>query len=359
MTPEAAIEIAGRKIGPGQPPYIIAEMSGNHNGDLERALALVEAAAEAGADAVKLQTYTADTMTIDHDGDDFRVKGGLWDGKTLYELYEWAHTPWDWHEALFARGRELGVAVFSSPFDASAVDFLESLDAPAYKIASFEVVDLPLIEKVAKTGKPMIISTGMANLEEIGEAMETARAYGSGEIVLLHCISGYPTPPEEANLATLPDLARRFGAVAGLSDHTLGPSVPIAAVALGAQVIEKHFTLRRADGGPDSAFSLEPEELRQLCETAQTAWAALGRVDYSRKPSEAGSAVFRRSLYVVEDIAAGEPFTEKNLRAIRPGHGLPPKHITELLGRPAKTAIKRGTPLRWDLVTQSPEKHLS
>ena len=359
MTPKVAIEIAGRRIGPGQPPYIIAEMSGNHNGDLERALALVEAAAAAGADALKLQTYTADTMTIDHDGADFRVEGGLWDGKTLYELYEWAHTPWDWHEALFARGRELGLAVFSSPFDASAVDFLESLNAPAYKIASFEAVDLPLIEKVAKTGKPMIISTGMANIEEIGEAMETARACGSGEIVLLHCISGYPTPPEEANLETLPDLARRFDAVAGLSDHTLGPSVPIAAVALGARVIEKHFTLRRADGGPDSAFSLEPEELRQLCETARTAWAALGRVDYGRKPSEAGNAVFRRSLYVVEDIAAGEPFTEKNLRAIRPGHGLPPKHITELLGRPARTAIKRGTPLRWALVSQSSEKRLS
>ena len=344
------IEIAGRQIGPGQPPYVIAEMSGNHNGELKRALALIEAAAAAGADAVKLQTYTADTMTIDHDSKDFRIEGGLWDGKTLYELYEWAHTPWEWHEALFARGRELGLAVFSSPFDATAVDFLEGLGAPAYKIASFEAVDLPLIEKVAVTGKPMIISTGMANLEEIGEAMETARRHGSGEIVLLHCISGYPTPAEEANLRTLPDLAERFDAVAGLSDHTLGPEVPIAAVALGAHVIEKHFTLGRADGGPDAAFSLEPQELKQLCESCRITWKALGQVDYSRKPSEEGNAAFRRSLYVVEDITAGEPFTEHNLRAIRPGFGLPPKHLTKLLGRPASSDIKRGTPMAWDLV---------
>jgi len=344
------IEIAGRKIGPGQPPYIIAEMSGNHNGELERALALIEAAAEAGADAVKLQTYTADTMTIDHHGKDFRIEGGLWDGKTLYELYEWAHTPWEWHETLFAKGRELGLAVFSSPFDATAVDFLEGLDAPAYKIASFEAIDLPLIEKVAATGKPMIISTGMANLEEIGEAMETARKHGSGEIVLLHCTSGYPTPAEEANLRTLPDLAARFEALGGLSDHTLGPEAPIAAVALGAHVIEKHFTLRRADGGPDAAFSLEPEELRQLCESCRTTWLALGQVDYTRKPSEEGNAAFRRSLYVVEDIAAGAPFTEKNLRAIRPGFGLPPKHLKELLGKTAKEDIKRGSPLSWELV---------
>lgn len=344
------IEIAGRKIGPGQPPYIIAEMSGNHNGELERALALVEAAAEAGADAVKLQTYTADTMTIDHHGKEFRIEGGLWDGKTLYELYEWAHTPWEWHEALFARGRKLGLAVFSSPFDATAVDFLEGLDAPAYKIASFEAIDLPLIEKVAATGKPMIISTGMANLEEIGEAMETARKHGSGEIVLLHCTSGYPTPAAESNLHTLPDLAERFGALGGLSDHTLGPEAPIAAVALGAHVIEKHFTLRRADGGPDAAFSLEPQELRQLCESCRTTWQALGQVDYTRKPSEEGNAAFRRSLYIVEDIAAGAPFTGKNLRAIRPGFGLAPKHLKELLGRTAKEDIKRGTPMSWELV---------
>lgn len=344
------IEIAGRKIGPGQPPYIIAEMSGNHNGDLKRAIQLVEAAADAGADAVKLQTYTADTMTIDHDGEGFRIEGGLWDGKTLYELYEWAHTPWDWHPSLFERGKELGLTVFSSPFDSSAVDFLEELGAPAYKIASFEAIDLPLIERVANTGKPMIISTGMANLDEIGEAMTTARTHGSNQIALLHCISGYPTPPEEANLRTLPDLAERFAAVGGLSDHSLGPAVPIAAIALGAHVIEKHFTLRRADGGPDAAFSLEPEELRQLCETCRTTWAALGQIDYRHKPSEEGNATFRRSLYVVKDMAAGEVFTEKNLRAIRPGFGMPPKHLKNCLGKRAKQDIARGTPLLSSLI---------
>lgn len=352
MSAGTDLSIAGRPIGPEHPPYVIAEMSGNHNGDLRRALALVESAAEAGADAVKLQTYTADTMTIDHPGTEFRIQGGLWDGKTLYELYDWAHTPWEWHKALFARGKDLGMAVFSSPFDASAVEFLEGLGAPAYKIASFEAVDLPLIEKAAKTAKPVIISTGMADLTEISEAVDTARRYGSGEIVLLHCISGYPTPPEESNLLTLPDLARRFGVVTGLSDHTLGTAVAVAAVALGANVIEKHFTLRRADGGPDAAFSLEPDELAELCRTCRTAWTALGAATYDRKPSEQSNATFRRSLYIVEDIAAGEPFTKKNLRAIRPGRGLPPKHLKDFLGQKAKQDIARGTPVSWSLLTK-------
>ncbi len=345
------LTIAGRAIGPGHPPYIIAEMSGNHNGDIERAFAIMDAAKAAGADAVKLQTYTADTLTIDHDGPGFRIEDGLWAGRTLHELYREAHTPWEWHEALFAKGRELGITVFSTPFDDTAVNLLEGLDAPAYKIASFEAVDLSLIERVAATGKPMIISTGMADLEEIGEAVEAARGGGCRDLILLHCVSGYPTPHAEANLHTLPDLAERFAVVAGLSDHTPGISVAIAAVALGAAMVEKHFTLRRADGGPDAAFSIEPEELRALAEGCRTAWEALGQADYTLKPSETGNMVFRRSLYVVEDMEAGEVFTPDNLRCIRPGFGLAPKHLPDALGRRASRAIERGTPLDWSLVT--------
>lgn len=347
-----SVEIAGRRIGPDDPPYVIAELSGNHNGELARALELVEAAAEAGADAVKLQTYTADTITIDHDGPGFRIEGGPWGGRTLHDLYSEAHTPWEWHPALFAKARECGIPVFSSPFDPTAVEFLETLEAPAYKIASFEIVDLPLIRRVAATGKPMVISTGMANLDEIDEAVSAARDGGAKEIVLLHCISGYPTPPEEANLRRIGRLAERFDCVIGLSDHTLGTDVAVAAVALGARVIEKHVTLRRADGGPDAEFSLEPPEFARLVGGVRTAFAALGTADYGRAGSEAGNAAFRRSLYVVCDIAAGETFTEQNVRSIRPGHGLAPKHLPEVLGRRAVRPVSRGTPFSLDLVAK-------
>jgi N-acetylneuraminate synthase len=347
---QRGIEIAGRSIGPGSRPYIIAEMSGNHCGRLERALALVDAAADAGADAVKLQTYTADTMTIDHAGPGFRLSGGLWDGRTLHDLYGEAHTPWEWHEALFRRGHERGIAVFSSPFDASAVRLLEELAAPAYKIASFELVDLPLIRLVAATGKPVILSTGLANLGEIEEAVTAARDAGCRELLLLHCTSAYPTPPEEANLRTIASLAATFDVAVGLSDHTMGIAVPIAAVALGAVAIEKHFTLARADGGPDAAFSLEQTELAAMVEACAVAHAALGRVDHGVTPGEAGGRNLRRSLYVVRDVPAGAALAADNVRAIRPGYGLPPKHLPQILGRRATRALGRGEPLDWSMV---------
>jgi N-acetylneuraminate synthase len=329
-------------------------MSGNHNGDIKRAFALLDAAKKAGADAVKLQTYTADTITIDHNGPGFRIEGGLWNGRTLYELYQEAHTPWDWHPQLFAKARELGIAIFSSPFDSTAIEFLEKLEAPAFKIASFEIVDLPLIQRAAKTGKPLIISTGIASLGEIAEAVEAARAAGGREIALLHCTSGYPTPPEESNLRTLPHLAEAFGVVAGLSDHTLGTAVPVAAVALGASLIEKHFTLdREADVRNkvvDADFSLSPGELSRMIIDCRTAWTALGKVSYELEASEKGNKTFRRSLYAVQDIPAGGRLTAENVRSIRPGYGLPPKHLPEVLGRRAGRAISRGTPLAWSLI---------
>ncbi len=344
------VVIDGRSIGPGKPPYIVAELSGNHNGDIDRALALIDAAKEAGADAVKLQTYTADTITLDHDGPGFVIEHGLWQGRRLYELYREAHTPWDWHEALFERARTAGIAVFSSPFDETAVDLLESLGAPAYKIASFEAIDLPLIRRCAETGKPLIISTGMANLEEIGDAVTEAGSAGVGGLILLHCTSGYPTPPDQMNLRTIADLADRFDVVTGLSDHTLGVDVPVAGIAQGAALIEKHVTLRRADGGPDAVFSLEPEELARMCEACRNAWAALGQPTYDRQQAEAENAQFRRSLYATADIEEGAALTPDNVRSIRPGFGLAPKHLPEVIGRRASRRIARGTPLDWDLL---------
>jgi N-acetylneuraminate synthase len=346
-----ALEIEGRTVGCGLRPYLIAELSGNHNGEIERALALVEAAAAAGADAVKLQTYTADTLTIDHHGPGFIIEGGPWNGRSLYDLYREAHTPWEWHEALFAKGRNLGVTVFSSPFDETAVDFLESLGTPAYKIASFELGHLPLLRKVASTGKPVIMSTGMADLGEISEAVGVLRAAGCRHLMLLHCISGYPTPSAEANLRTIPHLGQTFGLPVGLSDHTLDNAVAIAAVGVGAAGIEKHFTLRRADGGPDAGFSLEPAEFASLAASVRTAWEALGHVSYVHEPSEQGNVVFRRSIYAVKDIAAGEVITPDNVRIIRPGYGLAPRHFDELIGRCARDPIPRGTAMAWNLVT--------
>ncbi|MBT5109852.1 MAG: pseudaminic acid synthase [Rhodospirillaceae bacterium] len=341
------IEIDGRRIGPGYRPYIVAEMSANHNGTLEGALAIVDAAKAAGADAVKMQTYTADTITIDHDAPQFLIKGGLWDGRRLHELYEEAHTPWDWHEPIFRRAKELGITIFSAPFDLSAVDLLESLGAPAYKIASFELVDIPLVERVAATGKPVILSTGMANLDEIEDAVLAARGAGDGGVLLLHCVSGYPAPAEESNLRTIAHLRDTFDCVVGLSDHTLGAAVAVASVAFSASLIEKHFTINRKDGGLDSTFSLEPSELKTLVADAHTAWAASGSVDYAVKSSERENRGLRRSLYVVKEIAEGEIFTIENVRSIRPGGGLAPKHLPDILGKHAQRRLERGDPLDW------------
>jgi N-acetylneuraminate synthase len=350
MAPKPNISIDGRPIGPDHEPYVICELSANHNGDLDRALQLLEAAAATGADAIKIQTYTADTMTIDHDGPGFTIDGGLWDGRQLYDLYQEAQTPFEWHEPLFRRAHELGITLFSTPFDETAVDLLEGLNAPAYKIASFEAIDLPLIARVAATGKPMIISTGMANLEEIGEAVETARSNGCDQLVLLHCVSSYPAPDEQSNVRTIADLTQRFGVVGGLSDHTHGSAVAVASIALGGAVVEKHFTLRRSDGGPDSAFSLEPDEFKALVDDCKRAWRALGKVTYDLQGCERGSTAFRRSLYVVEDIAAGEEITRRNVRSIRPGYGLPPKMLAEVLGARAARDLPRGTPLSIDAI---------
>jgi len=338
--------IAGKRIGLDYPPYVIAEMSANHNGKLETALRIIEEAKKAGADAVKLQTYRPDTITLDCDTEDFQIHGGLWDGRNLYELYQEAHMPWDWHKPLFEHARKLGITIFSSPFDTTAIDLLEDLNAPAYKIASFEAVDLPLIKYAASTGKPMIISTGMADAEEIQEAIDAARAGGCKELAILHCVSGYPAPAADYNLRTIPDMMQRFGLVIGLSDHTLDNTTAIASVALGASIIEKHFTLDRRAGGPDDSFSLEPAELAALCQGARTAWEALGRVDYGCKSSEQGNVRFRRSLYFVEDMKAGERIGRDQVKSIRPGFGLAPKYLEKVIGASLTEDVCRGTPVR-------------
>jgi pseudaminic acid synthase len=343
------ISIDGTKIGLAHSPYIICELSGNHNGSLKRALSLVDAAADTGCDAIKLQTYRADTITMKSERPEFQLKGGLWDGYSLYDLYEEAHTPWEWHEALFARAKSRGVTMFSSPFDDTAVDFLETLGAPAFKIASFELVDLPLVAYAASKGKPLIMSTGMANADEIKAAVDTAKKYGTGEIVLLHCVSNYPAEIKDANVRTVPDLGQKYGCVSGLSDHTFGSGASVAAIALGGAVIEKHFTLARADGGPDSGFSLEPHEFKALVRDCKDAWAALGRVHYETLGTEQGSKTFRRSLYVVADIKSGEVFTKANIKSIRPGLGLPPVRLWDVLGRVATRDILRGEPLGEDM----------
>jgi pseudaminic acid synthase len=346
-----AMQIAGRPVGPGAPTYVIAELSANHRNSYESAVRLVEEAARAGVDAVKLQTYTADTITIDSQRPEFRIGSGtVWDGRTLHDLYAEAATPWEWHEPLRRVAAEHGLELFSSPFDRTAIDFLSSLGVPAFKIASFEIVDVGLIAQVAHTGKPMIISTGMATLDEIEEAVATARDAGARDIALLKCTSAYPAPPEEADLRTIPDMAARFGVPVGLSDHTLGTTVAVAAVAVGAAIVEKHLTLSRADGGPDGSFSLEPHELREMVGAIRTAEQALGSVSYEPSAHEAGSRSLRRSLFVVADIGAGEAFTEANVRSIRPGHGLHTRHLSEVLGRTASRDIERGTPLSWELV---------
>ncbi|MBR7887579.1 pseudaminic acid synthase [Marinomonas sp. A79] len=340
-----SIKIDNREIGPDHAPYIIAEMSANHNGSIQNAFKIMEMAKESGADAIKLQTYKPDTITMKSDNPEFMIKGGLWDGKTLYELYEEAHMPWDWHKPLFKKAKELGITIFSSPFDFTAVDLLESLDAPAYKIASFEAIDLPLIEYVAKTGKPMIISTGMANEEEICEAIDTARSSGCKELVVLHCVSGYPAPSEDYNLATIPDMASRFDVLTGLSDHTIDNTTAITSVALGACLIEKHVTLDRNGGGPDDSFSLEKDELTQLCRDSKIAWKALGKVNYKCKESEKSNIMFRRSLYVVKDIAEGEEFTHDNVKSIRPGYGVSPKYLKDLIGKKSDFNLYKGMPV--------------
>ena len=337
--------INGKNINMSSPPYIIAEISGNHNGDINRAIKLIELANDCGADAVKIQTYTPDTMTINSNKTDFLINEGLWNGYSLYELYQQAHTPWEWHEKLFKKARDIGITIFSTPFDETSVDFLEQFNPPAYKIASFEIVDIPLIEKISKTGKPIIISTGMADINDINLAFDTLRNNGAKEIILLHCTSGYPTPISESNLITITDLHKKFDAVIGLSDHTLGLTAAITSIALGAKVIEKHFTLDRTEGGADAEFSIEPDELAALCQECSSSWLSIGKVKDELQPSELQNIKFRRSIYAIKDIRKGEKFTTENIRKIRPGFGLHPKYYFEILDKISTVDIEAGTPM--------------
>ncbi|MBI4138601.1 pseudaminic acid synthase [Candidatus Uhrbacteria bacterium] len=343
-----------RRIGPGEPVFVIAELSGNHKGDYERALRLVDAAIETGVDAIKLQTYTPDTLTIDSDREEFQVKvNDAWAGKTLYQLYGEAYTPWDWQPKLKAYAEGKGVMVFSTPFDETAVDFLENMNVALYKVASFETGDLELLKKIGATRKPVIMSRGLTPLADVEEAVRTLKQAGAPHVAVLHCVSSYPATPDQMNLATIPDLAKRLDVVAGLSDHTLGTAVAVASVALGACIIEKHFTLRRSDGGPDAAFSLEPEEMKKLVQAVRVVESAIGKPTYGVGEKEAENVIFRRSLFVVKDIKQGEAFTSENIRSIRPGHGLPPKEISNVIGKRATMDIARGNPLRWDLISPS------
>jgi len=351
MTTE--ITIAGRRIGPAHPPFVIAELSGNHNQSIDRARRLIDAAAKAGADAVKLQTYTPDTITLAHDGPGFRIEAGLWAGRTLHDLYSEAYTPYAWHADLFEHARSLGLIIFSSPFDATAIDLLRGLDAPAYKIASFEAIDLPLIERAAAARRPLIISTGMTTPTEIADAVASARAGGADGVALLHCVSAYPAQFRDANLRAIPRLARDYDCVAGLSDHTPGTAAAVAAVALGAAVVEKHFTLARGDGGPDSTFSLEPDELARLVADCRNAWDALGGDSLARAPDEAANMQFRRSLYLVRDVQDGARLTPEDVRSIRPGYGLAPRYLPDVLGRIARRPLSRGEPMDWSMIDPS------
>jgi N-acetylneuraminate synthase len=348
MSKRSEISIAGRAIGADHPPYVIAEMSANHNGSIDNAIKIIEEAQKAGADAVKIQTYRPDTITLDCNTEEFQIKGGLWDGRTLYELYAEGHMPWEWHAPLFKRAKEIGITLFSSPFDATAVELLESLGAPAYKIASFEAIDLGLIKYVASTRKPLIISTGMADDQEIAEAIDAARAGGCRELAILHCVSGYPAPAEDYNLAIVPDMIARFGLVTGLSDHTTDNVTAISSIALGASIIEKHFTLDRKGGGPDDSFSIEPLELAALCKDALTAWRVIGQVDYGRKSSERSNVKFRRSLYFVKDLRAGDVVTADTVRSVRPGYGAAPKYLDAIVGRKVNRAVAANTAVNLD-----------